>query len=475
MKKSIFLAIALAALAAAGAVFAMPDAHALVAHALTAHADVAQLLMAVAPVGITIRGLKAKKAEALQAAQTLNAVSDRDLTADEQKALDGHIEQIKTLNAQIERAEFLANQEAGMNAAGVIVRDGTLTVTDNAAADPRRGFTSFGEFARAVANAQIGRGRDTRLDIGAAAPGTVSNESSGADGGFAIPTQFSSDLWRLSLGEDSLIPMTQNTEITSNSMLFPKDETTPWGGNGVQVYWQNEALVGNASKLQIGSQALVLHKMMALVPVTNELIDDGFAIGSYLQAVAPERITYKANEAILFGDGVGKPRGALVSPAAVIQAKDSGQATLTVSAANISNMVSRLLVGQLKTAIWIATPDLLPPLEQITLGNYPIFLPNQSAAEGSYGLLKGRPLMLSEHASAFTSQGDLNLVSMKGYRTITKAGGIQTATSMHLYFDADATAFKFTFRLNGEPILSKPVTPPKSSNTRSYFVTLAAR
>ena len=46
---------------------------------------------------------------------------------------------------------------------------------------------------------------------------------------------------------------------------------------------------------------------------------------------------------------------------------------------------------------------------------------------------------------------------------------------MHLYFDADVTAFRFIFRLNGMPILSNPITPPKSSNTRSHFVTLAAR
>ena len=36
---------------------------------------------------------------------------------------------------------------------------------------------------------------------------------------------------------------------------------------------------------------------------------------------------------------------------------------------------------------------------------------------------------------------------------------------MHLYFDADVTAFRFIFRLNGMPILSAPITPPKSSNT----------
>jgi len=138
----------------------------------------------------------------------------------------------------------------------------------------------------------------------------------------------------------------------------------------------------------------------------------------------------------------------------------------------------------LGNAIWIANPDLLPPLEALAVGNYPVFLPSvqgsatqlsPSLAAASYGMLKGRPLMLSEHAAAFSSKGDLNLLSLRGYRTITKAGGINTETSMHRYFDADVTAFRFIFRLNGMPILSAPITPPKSSNTRSHFVTLAAR
>ena len=46
---------------------------------------------------------------------------------------------------------------------------------------------------------------------------------------------------------------------------------------------------------------------------------------------------------------------------------------------------------------------------------------------------------------------------------------------MHLFFDADAVAMRIRFRMNGQPILGAPVTPPKSGNTRSHFVTLAAR
>jgi HK97 family phage major capsid protein len=427
-----------------------------------------------------IRALQAKKAEAHKLASALLATAEaagRDLTPEEQAAFEGHKAQITSLNAQIERAEFMANEAAGLGVGGVEVpANAVITVAENIDKDQKRGFQSFGDFSRAVAQAALGKASDPRLRFQAAAPGsTVGNEANGADGGLAIPPAFSSELWRLSLGEESLLPFTSNTELGGNSMLFPKDETTPWGGAGIQTYWQQEAAAATASKPVISMQTLVLHKLMTLVPVTNEMIDDGFAVGSYLSAVAPERIMYKTNEAILFGDGAGKPLGALTAPATVIQAKDAAQATLTVTNNNISNMVSRLMAGQLRGAFWIVQPDTVPLLEAMTVGQYPIYLPGQTSAQAPYGTLKGRPLMLSEHASAVSTQGDINLVNLGGYRTITKAGGIQTATSMHLYFDADAVAYKFTFRLNGAPILSAPVTPPKSSNTRSHFVSLAAR
>jgi hypothetical protein len=99
----------------------------------------------------------------------------------------------------------------------------------------------------------------------------------------------------------------------------------------------------------------------------------------------------------------------------------------------------------------LGQPDILPVLEGLTVGNIPIFLPPATGIRESYdGTLNGRPLILSEHAAAFSSQGDLSLLALNGYRTITKAGGIETATSMHLYFDANATAFRFIFRLEVE-------------------------
>jgi len=84
-------------------------------------------------------------------------------------------------------------------------------------------------------------------------------------------------------------------------------------------------------------------------------------------------------------------------------------------------------------------------------------------------------VVITQHANTLGSQADVMLCDFKGYRTITKAGGMQTATSMHLYFDADATAFRTTFRMDGNPIMQAPVNPAKGSSQLSHFIQLAAR
>lgn len=432
---------------------------------------------------MTIRILQQKKAAAVAKAKGINdaaATADRDLTAEEQVEYDAAMKEASSYDARIARAQELAAAEAS---AGIQVADGArISVTENSAQDPRAGFKTAGEFFKAVRGAALasatGQAVDKRLLIGAAAPGTYNNEGTGADGGFLIPAEFSKEIWRMSLGEGSLIPMTANTEVSGNSMVFPKDETTPWGGAGVQAYWKGEGGAGTASKANLGTEMLRLKELMVLIPVTNELMDDAPALGSYLSPLASDHIMWKANESILFGAGGGQPMGCLNSNSLVVVSKESGQGANTLLQPNISKMRSRLKTGELKNAVWIGNPDILPALEGLTVGNLPIFLPPGTGLRDAYdGTLNGRPLILSEHAAAFSAQSDLSLIALSGYRTITKAGGIQTDTSMHLYFDANATAFRFIFRMDGQPIMQAPITPPtgKSTNTRSYFVTMGAR
>ena len=427
----------------------------------------------------TIRDLQARRAASIGVMRAVNnaaTAAGREPTADELLQFDAAKAAVASADAAIERETALLAYEASV---GIVVPDNAhISVTPNASADPKRGFTTFGDYAAAVQKSGYNRGAtDQRL---AAVPGTVGSEGVGQDGGFLIPPEFSKDIFTLSLADDSLIPLTDNVEIGTNSMLFPKDETTPWGSDGVRAFWQNEGTGATATKPKFGTSLMQLHKLFALVPLTNELLDDTSALNSYLPKLVARSIMWKANESIINGDGAGRPQGALNANCAVTIAKETGQATQTVLTNNILKMIARLPPGSFPKSCWMITPDALPALFGLTLGNYPIYLPSANPSVGGlqlspYGTLMGRPIMVSQHVPGFSAQGDISLVDMSYYRTLTKAGGMQSASSLHLYFDADATAFRTTFRLDGQPKILAPIAQAKGGLNLSPFVMLGAR
>lgn len=426
-----------------------------------------------------LRALQARKSALVKEARALTdlaATESRDMTDAEVTAFDALRGKIDAASASIDREATLIAEEARLSASNAL----GVVVTDNRELDPKRGFASIGEFMQAVYLSQKpGKSMDERLFIGAAAPTSFGNESTGQDGGFLVPPDFSKEIFRLSLGEDSLMPLTDNVEITANSMAFPKDETTPWGTNGIRAYWQGEAAAANATKPVMGLATLRLKKLMALVPTTDELLDDASALTSYLPDKVATSIRWKTNESILFGAGNGIPIGCMNAGAVVTVAKETGQATQTLVPQNLAKMIARLPPGSFGNAVWIINNDVLPALFTLSLGNYPIYLPNGLTVGGiqvsPYGTLLGRPVIVSQHANTFSSQGDVMLVDLSYYQTITKAGGLQTATSMHLYFDADLTAFRTTFRMDGQSKIASAIDPAKGSSKLSPFIQLAAR
>jgi len=432
-----------------------------------------------------IRQLQARKADAIKSARAIATAAEaagRDITAEEQTQFDGFMATSDALNRQIANEQRLALEEAGLNPDGTVDIGAArvIDVTENAAADPKRGFKSFGEFLSAVREGSGSKGSIDPTAFKAAAPTTFGAEGSGADGGFLVPPAFSTDIFTLALTDDALLPLTDNTPVEGNGMVFPKDETTPWGTNGVRAYWQAEASLAQQTKPVLGTQAMRLHKLMALAPLTNELLADSTAAGAYVLPLMARSIRWKTNEAIMFGSGEGQPQGMFNSGAVVVQAKESGQATQTLLPMNIANMVARIPPGSYGDAQWFITPDLLPSLWTLNSNNQILYLPYGGGAgpfqASPYGTLLGRPINVSQHNPAFSSQGDLSLVVPNWYRTITKSGsGVNVDQSMHLYFDADVTAFRATFRMDGGSKIAAAIAQAKGSKTLSPFVQLQAR
>jgi len=149
-------------------------------------------------------------------------------------------------------------------------------------------------------------------------------------------------------------------------------------------------------------------------------------------------------------------------------------------------MWARMYAGWRRNAVWLINQDLEPQLEGMAfVGNgitptaassTPAYMPPGGVADSPYARLKGRPVVPIEACAALGDLGDIILVDLSQYWALTKAGGIQSDTSIHLYFDQALTAFRFIFRVNGQPAWSSTITRQNgSSNDLSWAVALQAR
>lgn len=346
-------------------------------------------------------------------------------------------------------------------------------VKDNLIDDQKRGFRSLGDFASAIHKATIGRAVDERLTR---AVTTFANESSGQDGGFAVPPEFATAIASIATSEQSLLSMTDNMTISGNTMSYPKDETTSFGTTGIYAAWEGEANQSTPKKPVIGEANLKLKKLKVLVAASDELLADASGMSSYLTRKMSEAVDWKIQDAIVNGSGTGVPLGIKNSGAVVSQAKETSQTADTINGYNVAKMLGRLIGGAGSREVWLINPDSYNQIITMTLNNNPVWtMPTGGFKDAPNGLLLGRQIVLTDACQTLGDKFDIVLANMAGYRSITKAGAAELTNSMHLWFDQDVMAFKLVFRMDGAPTFAAPITPPNSAVTRSHFVTLDAR
>jgi HK97 family phage major capsid protein len=306
----------------------------------------------------------------------------------------------------------------------------------------------------------------------------------GSDGGFLVQSDFTTQL--LGLMHDNAILAGKCLHIpigpNSNRLEAPiVDETSRatgsrWGG--VQVYRTHEAGTVTAKKPKFGKIALDLEKTMGLVYCTEEGLRDAVSLAAIIQRAFAEEFSFKLDDEIVRGTGVGEPLGFLNSAALISVAKENGQANDTIVFENVDNMWTRMHARSWPRAIWLINQECMPQLRRMSLvvgtGGVPVYMPANGISGSPYSTLFGAPVIPIEQASALGDLGDIMLVDMSQYLIIEK-GGMQADQSIHVQFLYDETAYRFITRNNGEPLWRTALTPYKGANTLSPFVALAAR
>jgi len=350
--------------------------------------------------------------------------------------------------------------------------------------DLRGGFKSLAHFARDIARASVpGSGVSTELAAWSAKTAGFMEEGDDSQGGYTVPPEFRDTVLKNSLETAIVKPRATVIPMATSSVKIPYVNETSQASNvygGVAIYRGAEGSQITASNPTFGQVELSLHKVTGLVYVSSELLEDSpVSMEPLLTAMFAEAISFQEDDDYINGTGAGMPLGILAAQCTITVDAEAAQAADTVLWANIIKMWSRLHPRSANRAVWLANPDTFPQLATMSqsVGDsaVPVYLPANGAADAPYGTLMGRPLILTKKCQTLGDKGDIVLADFSQYLVGTKAKGLAVAQSIHLRFDYDQTAFRFTLRYDGQPWWPAPLTPKYSTATLSPFVMLAER
>jgi HK97 family phage major capsid protein len=328
---------------------------------------------------------------------------------------------------------------------------------------------------------------EARTILETRAPSGMS-EAVPSDGGFLVGTMDGGMLADHTWGEDGVLASVRRIPITGPNngiKLGLIAETSRADGSrsgGVLAYWENEADSTTASKPKWNKEEFSLEKLFALAYVTDELLQDAAALEAVVMTQFGKEMQFKLKDALFNGTGAGQPLGILNAPCLVQVAKETGQTARTINFENIVNMYAQLYSGAaFGSTRWVMNRSCIPQIMALAIkvgtAGYPLFIPGNSLAGTPNGTLLGAPIEFVEQAQTLGTAGDIYLGDFSQYVMIEK-GGVQSASSIHVKFTTDETAFRFTMRVNGQPTWQKSVTPFKDASTTkpvSPFIALAVR
>lgn len=374
-----------------------------------------------------------------------------------------------------------------------VIKSPTQVMNDSAIVNPREGSRlakwtkSYNDRVRAETHDAYKSGVIGEMAYKAALS-TFSNETTGADGGVAVPPEFRDGVMNRVEAEDSIAALCDRNPISGNSISLNIDDTTPWQtSGGIQVAWTGEATAIGQSKLALKQRDYRLRKVCALVPMTEELSQDAAFLGSYVTKKTGDKLGFAVDNAILHGDGVTQPTGVVGHAGTVSVAKETSQVAGSIKGNNVIKMWMSCEPKARARAVWIANPDTQVWLQKLSLtgvkdstataqawGQF-LFLPAGGLTQRPNDTLFGRPIIYHQAAKTSGTVGDLTLFCGDEYLLLNKASGIQMDSSIHLWFDQAVNALRFMYRVEGQPKWPTTIAALNGSQTYGAFVTAATR
>jgi len=316
-------------------------------------------------------------------------------------------------------------------------------------------WKSMGEFLGAVVKAGREHEIDKRL-----IKSTGQNETTPADGGYTVGTDLAKFITQQAQAAAVIEPKCSHMEIGPNytGIKIPqlnettRSITTLFGG--VRVYCVAEGIAKTPFKQAYYQKDIQLKKLCAVNYVTDELLQDNTALEGFIRMNVGKAFAWTKDNEII--NGTLTAATAIVNNAATAEVTFAGA---NPTAAEIAQMYTANL-NRARAEWYMSTHQYSHLIALATTGTFPLFQPSFTTAPA--GTLLGRPINIIEQAGVETDESAFMFLDLTDYLVIGK-GGIQEAVSIHVKFLEDETAFRWTTRFGGAPLMASTITLPDGS------------
>lgn len=313
------------------------------------------------------------------------------------------------------------------------------------------------------------------------------NFTTAADGGYAIPQEWSSNLSSKPMNIPDLVGMTSNESISGNYLHLPGFSSSTETANselsidGIQGGYAGEGTSFTPKKATFGDKYLLLKKLYVYIPFTNEVLADAsYDVSNKIQEKGINWLARKKNEMVVSGGGTTAPTGILNYTALLTITKESGQASKTFNFENAKKMYQAMYPECHLNSVWLINPFLWAQLVGMTFtaaGTTSAFGALTYNAQDEFQLrLFGRPVISTLACSIPGLVGDVIYADLSQVKSIKK--DLVVAVSSDIGFGTDETYFRLTDRHDWDIDTCWPDSlTPRNGGTNKFspFIALESR
>ena len=266
--------------------------------------------------------------------------------------------------------------------------------------------------------------------------GNLLSESTGADGGYLVPTEW--DRFR-----KLATTITTSGELRIN--VVASKPAALWVAEGGALTF------GNAAFAQ---KSLDAHKLHVGIRVTNELLNDNaFNLESYIIDQFGRAIGNAEEDAFINGTGSGQPTGILTTAAAdaTMVQQTAGS---NIAADDILNLVYKLPRAYRKNAVFLVNDSTLAAIRKLKDANQ-AYMWQPSFQAGEPDRLLGYPVYTSPYMPTVAAENMVLAFGDFSYYNIGDRGARTFNELRELYMPNDQTGYLMMERVDGILLLNE--------------------